>query len=488
MKEAAVAIARPPEARLAPPPSRAAAAVPVPYDRAIGAGVSAALVWGVLAFGAVHDWALWPLAAGCALVAVLVFVRAGVRPHLGLVLASAPVAAALALQLVPLPGGMRDALSPGLAGFLRTYDLQAAAGQGDFHPLSVAPLATARGLALFVVFVAFAAAVAIWLARAGAVRRIAAVVTCAGTAVALFALIQKATFNGKIYWFWESRFGAAGNYYGPFVNRNHFAGWMLLASAVVAGYLVGQVAVSGRRARAGWRDRVLWLSSPEASRILLTASALLVMLVALVWSMSRSGMAGGALAILLLAATAAWRVRTHWKKVVASAALLVALMFAAGWKGTDVIASWYGRTDTFAWRVQLWKDTAPALRDFWRAGSGLNTYDVVMLLYPQTDRTLHAAQAHSDYVQLAVEGGLLVGVPALFTIGLLIRQIRRRLKEPQDELTWWIRMGAIAGICGMAVQEIVEFSLQIPGVAVLFAVMMAIAIHEPVRSPLHHIS
>jgi hypothetical protein len=40
-------------------------------------------------------------------------------------------------------------------------------------------------------------------------------------------------------------------------------------------------------------------------------------------------------------------------------------------------------------------------------------------------------------------------------------------------------MGAVAGICGMAVQEFTEFSLQIPGVAVLFAMLVGIAIHEP---------
>ena len=119
------------------------------------------------------------------------------------------------------------------------------------------------------------------------------------------------------------------------------------------------------------------------------------------------------------------------------------------------------------------------LKDFWLLGSGLNTYGTVMLLYPQTDTAIHAQRAHNDYLQLAVEGGLLVCIPVLIAIVLLARLMWRRLHQPQDEMTWWIRMGAIAGICGMAIQEISDFSLQIPGVALLFATCVAIAIHEP---------
>jgi hypothetical protein len=37
----------------------------------------------------------------------------------------------------------------------------------------------------------------------------------------------------------------------------------------------------------------------------------------------------------------------------------------------------------------------------------------------------------------------------------------------------------VAGICGLAIQEVTEFSLQIPGIALLFTVLIAIAIHSP---------
>ncbi len=47
-----------------------------------------------------------------------------------------------------------------------------------------------------------------------------------GFAVSLFGILQHFTFNGKLYWVRELRYG--GIPFGPYVNRNHFAGLMEL--------------------------------------------------------------------------------------------------------------------------------------------------------------------------------------------------------------------------------------------------------------------
>src|SRR5438876_1638588 len=43
-----------------------------------------------------------------------------------------------------------------------------------------------------------------------------------GFVVSIFGILQHLTFNGKLYWFREMRYG--GIPFGPYVNRNHFAG------------------------------------------------------------------------------------------------------------------------------------------------------------------------------------------------------------------------------------------------------------------------
>jgi O-antigen ligase len=201
----------------------------------------------------------------------------------------------------------------------------------------------------------------------------------------------------------------------------------------------------------------------------------------LVWTMSRSGIAAAAVALGIMAAAAVSRSagsRQRWRL---AAYVVTAAAGVAAWRGAGALADWYGNTATLQWRVQLWKDSLPALQDFWLTGSGLNTYATLLLVYPRTDVTVMPRAAHNDYLQLAIEGGILVGVPALILLATLARSIVRAVRTPQDGTTWWIRMGAIAGLCGIGVQELSEFSLQVPGAALLCATCVAIAVHEPLR-------
>src|SRR6266446_10737652 len=61
-----------------------------------------------------------------------------------------------------------------------------------------------------------------------------------GFLVAVFGILQHLTFNGKLYWVREMRYG--GIPFGPYVNRNHFAGLVeLLAPPGLAALVMGKV-------------------------------------------------------------------------------------------------------------------------------------------------------------------------------------------------------------------------------------------------------
>lgn len=45
-------------------------------------------------------------------------------------------------------------------------------------------------------------------------------------AVAVFGILQRLSFDGKLYWTWAVPQG--GTPFGPFINRNHYAAWALL--------------------------------------------------------------------------------------------------------------------------------------------------------------------------------------------------------------------------------------------------------------------
>jgi O-antigen ligase len=452
-------------------------------DRARTYATGGLIAWAAFAFGAVYPWGYVPLAIGAVVLGGLGLPanRTSFQPSFTTI-ATALVLAAVALQLVPLAVPSLATLSPGSQRVLTATDVGYAIGARATHPLSVSADRTMLGLAAFAMLLVWCASTAAIVRKAPALQAVAGGVVLVGACLAVVGLAQQATFNGKLLWFWTPRFYAT-NAFGPFVNRNHFAGWMLLAIALGVGWLFGRIGdASGLRAPT-WRERILWLGSKQATPLIVVGAAVIVMACALVWTMSRSGIAATGVALAILLAAALRRSKRTLRRLVLAGYLVMTVAGVIAWRGEHTLASWYRNTTTLEWRVRLWEDTMPALKEFWLTGSGVNTYGTVMLVYPRTDTSVQPREAHNDYLQMAVEGGLLVCVPAVLLVVAVGRAISARLRQPQSETAWWIRMGAVAGICGMAVQELTEFSLQIPAVALLFVTCVAIAIHQPAQAP-----
>jgi O-antigen ligase len=445
------------------------------------------VAWGVLAFGAVYPWAYWPLAAASAALGVwaIVVARAWEDPRtvrLGIVLMS--LVAAIALQALPLPYSWAAWLSPGLDRFLREYQL-------GFRP----PLRHALSLEPEHTVVACLLALGLGLLLVGATRMIRRiplewfVSQLMGLAVALavVGIVQRAFFDPAhplVYGFWKPRYG--GNPFGPFVNRNHFAGWMVMALPIVAMYAVGVLRTAKQppdRSLGAW---LRWMATVDGNRILLIAVATLVMGAALVLTGSRSGVASFAVATAVMLAFLLREIPQRRHRVAALAYATVLLGGAVAWAGSDMVfARFAASSGAFAERLEAWQNTVAIARDFPFFGVGLGSYARAMLMYQTGDRLLMYAQAHNDYLQLAADGGLLVVVPALLVLVTVVAGIRRRLRGSEDDtLTFWIRRGAVAGLLGIAAQSVMEFSLQMPGNAVLFVMLIAIGLHRP-RSP-HH--
>jgi O-antigen ligase len=447
----------------------------------------AALAWGVLAFGAVYPWAYWPLAGAAMVVAALALVarRGRSRTDAPLRWLAAPLAGfaiAASLQLVPVRLTMMRAMTPETVRVLEQLNPAVASGSVAVHPVSIAPQATLVGIALFAACAALALASAVIFSQRGA-RGFARALTILGVLVAMAGIVQQPLFNGKIYGLWTPIDGGAP--YGPFVNKNHFAGWMLMALPVTIGLLLGGIARAMRGVRPTWRDRVVWFSSPEASRLILFAAAALAMALALVLTLSRSGVTSLAAALAITGAFAARRQWSGGRSRVAVAYLAFLVVVVVVWVGGDVIASRFSEADwgEFNARRGAWADAADIRARFPLAGTGLNSYGVATVLYQRHDLAHRYTEAHNDYLQLAAEGGWLLTIPAAICVLAFAAAVRRRFAEETSATAYWLRVGAVTGIAAVALQELVDFSLQMPGNAALFAVLCGIALHKAPSRP-----
>ena len=442
--------------------------------------IAALLAWGAFAFGAVYPWAYEPLIAAATLAGAL-GILAGRRhsggPSRGLLLALAAVAAAILLQLLPAPPSLVRALSPSTLDVVRQLDFPFGAGLVTTHPLSIQPAQTWTALLLLASFTLLLAGTARLLSRRGA-EPLALSIALLGVLLALTGIVSKPLYNGKVYGFWTTEM--SGSPFGPFVNKNHFAGWMLMGIPLALGVVCARISRGMRGVKPDFRHRALWLSSREASLLMLLGAGVAVMALSLVLTMSRSGMSAFALAL----AMTGWFVMSGrlriGRKVTAIVYMAVVAWVVIFWVGSNTIVARFAEANwnELNGRRGAWLDAWRVATLFPLAGTGLNTYATAMRFFQRYDLDQLYAQAHNDYLQLAAEGGLLVSVPVIFCIFFFARDVRRRFREDGRSSAYWIRAGAVAGIVAIALQEIVEFSLQMPGNAALFAVMCGIAVHK----------
>lgn len=455
------------------------------------------LSWGALAMGGWPSWAAAPILVLGVTTGVLGFFERDTEPRVsaqstlrhGTVLAAlALLVSAIAMQLIPVSEQLVTRLSPARSELQyekllaladrRDPSFVAETTPGAPRPLSIAPSRTRLGLAAAGAFAILLLGVARGLSRAGA-RRITQAILILGVLVSFIGIYRYSSGSVAVYGLYVPL--STGRDSAPFINRNHQAGWLVMVLALALGALAGEVARGMRGVPPRWRDRLVWLSSKQANVAALTMFASVILAIGILTTQSRSGATAMAATFLVMTLWSLRKQPTRMRSRVLALALVAVMLAVVSYSGEGVAK----RIATTSWermdgRVAIWNDTLNIAETFWLTGSGFNTYGVAMLRYQTVRDGFRYIEAHNDYLQLLAEGGLLVGIPALILAAVLVVTIYRRFREAADDTrTYWLRVGATAGICAIAIQSVTEFTLQMPGAAAMFATLIAIAIHHP---------
>ncbi len=443
--------------------------------------LGAMIVWSLFAVGGVYVWGGVPLMIAAAGLAVVARPRPAASPDTRtldiLLLASVVVVIA---ELIPLPPVLQAALSPHAAGIRAAMYL----GPSDattWQPLSVSPSSTAYASGLVLT-----ALVVFWTTRMasaqGMTRRIVRTVAFAGLVAALLAIVfQGGSDPSLIYGRWRP-LDARARPFGPFVNRNHFATWVVMACPLAAGYVAA--AFRGRSSPAGLKARLVVLFQGIGTTTMWVGVAGIAMAIALVLSTSRSGLVACSVSLV----GGAFAARGRLTRSAAVRVLLAGLALAAIVTAYVNVQPLFSRVEeTLAvgagGRPRIWQETLRVIHDFPLTGTGLGTYQTAMLVYQQTDRTISINQAHNQYLHLLAEGGVLLAVPVVLAVVAFIRLLRTRLLQDASSSAW-LRIGGATAMLAVAVQGLWETGLRIPADGLLFAIAAAIAVHRSPESEL----
>ena len=277
-----------------------------------------------------------------------------------------------------------------------------------------------------------------------------------GFVISVFGIIQHFTFNEKLYWVRELRYG--GIPFGPYVNRNHFAG------------LIELIVPSGLA--------ILLLRAVRRDQLPLVALFTILPIGALFLSASRGGIVSflvelGVLVILV------WMSRGGRKPLVAGAVVLLLAGALVAWLGVGRALERFAKFQSLEVseqrRVVMIKDTWRIFLDHPWVGTGLGT---LVSVYPRYESLYDGKvidHAHNDYVEALAETGIVGGLCCLAFIVLLFWLALANLRASPDLLDLAMHVGAFVACAGLLAHSFADFNLHIPSNALLFFLQAALA-------------
>ena len=346
------------------------------------------------------------------------------------------------LQIVPLPADVVRYLSPEAH---RLYDYYSFGNVGlasismDRDRTLIEILKTS---ALFAVFLISAR----HFRKTGNLSAMMKILVIAGFCLSMFAIIQKATWNGKLFWFRELKMG--GTPFGPFVNRDDFPGYV----GMIVPLGLGLAFTDGTRAK-----RILY------------GFLSVIMAVAVFFSLSRGGIVSF-FAGLFLFSFLIIKSRVESKKIWVVFFFLAVVACYLLYLGIDPVVQRFYSTDiTRETRLSVWYASLPAIRDFWLTGSGLGTFARVFPLYCPDGIKVVFNHAHNDYIEFALETGVAGALLLIFFLYSLIYPFARSGLKGRRGI---LRMAVVSSVFVMAVHSIFDFNMHILSNALLFSAVL----------------
>ena len=422
-------------------------------DKAIAGGMLVALIFTALAFGANEAWSVGVFELLMALLLLLWAAKwvAEKAIRVTVPLTAWPLAALCAFGFVQ--------------GLTLSFDREATRGATT---------------AIFFMLAAFLLA-ANFFATRERLSLLVNLLVAYGLALAVFALVQSFTFDGRIYWVRPTQ-GAA---FGPFPNRNHYAGYMEMLAPLPFALIAARVVRRQSWLFYGFAGVLMVVSVfASLSRGGMMSVVAGIAFVAMLGSRVKPRRAGSRVRDARLVPSGFERAMTLGKRLGGAAVIVLTVAVGIFWIGAeglinraaesiDTMKSEAQTPGNFYSRQEIWRDTWQLIRAHPVAGVGFGAYNTVFPNYAHHDGLYKVDYAHNDYLQVLSDGGVIAAALALWFIVLLGRAVWRATRA-DDPLEAGLALGGGAGLFALLIHSAFDFNLQIPSNALLFVFLSAL--------------
>lgn len=270
-----------------------------------------------------------------------------------------------------------------------------------------------------------------------------------GFVVSLFGIVQFFTWNGEI--FWIRKVADMGTAFGPFVNRDHFAGFVELTFPFAVALLLSGVVSRDLLALA------VLFGALQAGAVFLSAS--------------RGGILSLVFELVVLAMLQHKQIGAY--KNLRRVAVLLALCGAViAWLGMEgpserfrELASSGVSRDR---RVSMYTDTWRIFQDHPWMGTGLGTLEFVYSRYESYYDGSSVNHTHNDYLELLADTGIAGGACGMAFLVVLFRKSFSNALHAANPASGAFCCGGLAASAGFLLHSLVDFNLHITSNALLF--------------------
>ncbi len=303
---------------------------------------------------------------------------------------------------------------------------------------------------------------------------------------ALQAIIGLMQFSTSIdHWI---RFGIethSTNAVGTYPNRNHFSGLleMILPLAIAYWAICFNHRIS-KDSRHHWRTKLAYLADKESLLIAGVGVVILLLILGVVFSRSRTGIALVMLCIFLSAILLTPKLNR--KRGIRGIVFLVTLVLViAAQIGLAPVFQRFADQDPLTdSRWTIYRVTSDAISQYFPLGSGPGTYESVLLGFQPNNIQHFINHAHNDYLEWMTELGIFSVILFIGFLSIISWKFIQLMRNKDWGDINYIQMGCGIGIFLMLLHSLTDYNLRIPANALIFAFLCGVFLksnHEPTK-------
>lgn len=380
----------------------------------------------------------------------------------------------ICFQLMPLPPEMVRSLSPGSYVFYReTFWV---AEPGRWASLAINKKAALSEFFRYASYAGIYILTVQLLAQGKYLKRTVTVIIFFAAVVAFFAIIQHLLPNNRIYWVRELTRGGAP--FGPYVNRNHYAGLMGMIFPMTMGLFLYY---RPKGEHASFRHRLAGIfTHPQSNVSMLLGFSAILTATSVFLSLSRGGIASLVMSLVFLGFLLNRRSGQDRRGLLFASTIIVVL-YAVGWFGWGPIFERFqnirnAQGEISELRLDIWKDSLNIIRDFPLTGTGFGTYINIYPSYRTITGEGIADHAHNDYIEFFTNGGAVSVLLLLWFAAVVLIRSYHAFQRRKDPYSLFLYPGILTGIFSILLHSITDFNLQIGANGLFMFVLLGMAV------------